>query len=86
MLPFDRKPWAKHLAALVIVVTLCAAIYAPYELHRRKSLDTPIVVGIILLLFAIIPPNILILRRKPMDLDSSSQSAPALTASRTVGH
>jgi hypothetical protein len=64
MLPFDQRPWAKHLAATVIIVTLVAAICVPVILHQRKALDLPIIVGIVLLLLAIIPPNIVILRRQ----------------------
>ena len=67
MLPFDKRPWAKQLAATVIVVTLIAAICVPIILHQRKALDPPIIVGIVLLLLAIIPPNIVVLRRRPWE-------------------
>ena len=64
MLPFDKRPWAKQLAASVIVFTLIAAVCVPIYLHQHKALDLPIIVGIVLLLLAIIPPNIVILRRR----------------------
>ena len=64
MLPFDQRPWARQLAATVIVVTLIAAICVPIMLHRLKALDPPIIVGIVLLLLAIIPPNIVVLRQR----------------------
>jgi predicted ABC-type exoprotein transport system permease subunit len=76
MLPFDRKPWAKHVAATVIVVTIIAAICVPIILHYRKALDVPIVVGIVLLLLAIIPPNIVILRRRPGSDDQLQPTPP----------
>ena len=67
MLPFDKRPWAKQLAASVIVFTLIAAVCVPIYLHQHKALDLPIIVGIVLLLLAIIPPNIVILRRRGND-------------------
>jgi hypothetical protein len=63
MLPFDKRPWAKTLAASVITVALIAAICVPIILHHFKALDPPIIVGIVLLLLAIIPPNLVVLRR-----------------------
>jgi hypothetical protein len=90
MLPFDRKPWARQLAATVILVTLIAAICVPIILHAKKALDPPIVVGILLLLLAIIPPNVVILRRHrtgdvPQEKQEPGTPGPRLYATRTAG-
>jgi len=78
MLPFDKRPWAKHLAATVIVVTLVAAVCIPIILHQRKALDPPIIVGIILLLLAIIPPNVVVLRQRHWEQqDKPAPDSPA---------
>jgi hypothetical protein len=84
MLPFDQRPWAKQVAATVIVVTLLAAVCVPIILHERKALDLPIIVGIVLLVLAIVPPNVVILRRRR---HSASDQAPPHTmyASRPAG-
>jgi hypothetical protein len=90
MLPFDQRPWARQLAAIVIVVTLIAAVCVPIVLHRLKALDPPIIVGIVLLLLAIIPPNIVVLRHgrrnapanPPQEKQESGAAGPRLYASR----
>ena len=64
MLPFENRPWARPVATLIIVLTLIAAVVAPIVLHQRKALDVPIVVGIVLLVLAIVPPNIMVLRHR----------------------
>jgi uncharacterized membrane protein YoaK (UPF0700 family) len=63
MLPFDSKPWAKPLSATIIVLTVLAAIAAPFYLHHIRHLDPPMAVLILLLVLAIVPPNIVVLRR-----------------------
>jgi uncharacterized membrane protein YoaK (UPF0700 family) len=63
MLPFDSKPWAKPLAATIIVLTVLAALVAPFYLHHIRHLDPPMAVLILLLVLAIVPPNLVILRR-----------------------
>jgi hypothetical protein len=78
MLPFDKRPWAKQVAATVIVVSLVAAVCVPVILHHHKALDPPIVVGIVLLLLAIIPPNIAILLRRRRDDRDSAEPTPTL--------
>jgi hypothetical protein len=78
MLPFDKRPWAKQVAATVIVLTLVAAVLVPIYLHHRKALDPPIIVAIVLLLLAIIPPNIVILRRRINVGQDSGQRSPIL--------
>jgi len=78
MLPFDQRPWAKQVAAVIIVLSLVAAIWVPVYLHHRKALDPPIVVGIVLLLLAIVPPNFVILRRHRRDGRDSGQRSPVL--------
>jgi hypothetical protein len=80
MLPFDKKPWARPVAATVIALTLIAAVCVPIILHYRKALDPPIVVTIILLLFAIIPPNIAILRQHRKDRHNPASQTPPLYA------
>ena len=63
MLPFDRRPWAKPLAFLVIVLTLAGAVIAPFYLRHIKHFDPPMAVLIVLLVLAIVPPNYVVLRR-----------------------
>ncbi len=64
MLPFDNRPWAKPLAATVIVITIIAAVLAPFYLRHIRHMDPPMAVLIVLLVLAIVPPNLLILRRR----------------------
>jgi hypothetical protein len=64
MLPFDQKPWAKQVAALVIVVTLLGAAGTAFYLHATKGLDTGAIVAIFLIVLALVPPNVVILRRR----------------------
>jgi len=64
MLPFDRKPWAKPVAAIVIAVTLLGAAGTALYLHQTKGLDTGAVVAICLIVLALVPPNVVILRRR----------------------
>jgi hypothetical protein len=76
MLPCEPKPWQKGLARSVIVVTIIAAIFLAYYLHDRGMLYIPEVTIILLLLLAILPPNISVLRRKqtpdaPHNLDGT---------------
>jgi hypothetical protein len=68
MLPFAERPWARPVAAIAIVVTLIAAVWIPLELRAWGRLDLPIMVGIVLLVLAIVPPNIVILRHRPEDI------------------
>jgi hypothetical protein len=65
MLPFDRRPWAKTLATVVIACSLTAAVTATYFLYNFQELHIPEVAIILLLLLTIIPPNLeIVLRRK----------------------
>ncbi len=64
MLPFDHRPWAKHLAATVIGVTLIAAVAVSMYLHSHHTLDTGAIAAVVLLLLAAIPPNLAILLHK----------------------
>lgn len=57
MLPFDRRPWARALATAVILASCVAAVWFAYYLYGRDSLHISEIVGIILLLLTIIPPN-----------------------------
>lgn len=65
MLPFDRRPWAKPLARLVIAVTVVAVLAYAILIMRHRSLDAGERFILALLLIAVIPPNIAIIRRKP---------------------
>ncbi len=65
MLPFDRKPWAKHVAATVVILSFVGAIGLAIYFSSIDSLHVSEVVGIFLLLLTIVPPNIAILLRKP---------------------
>jgi len=90
MLPFDKRPWAKQLAATVIVVTLVAALCVPIILHQLKALDPPIIVGIVLLLLAIIPPNVVVLRQRRWEQPDKQAPGPQASgqqvyATRPIG-
>lgn len=88
MLPFDRKPWAKEVAIGVVCLTLIGAVLAILYLHHTRHLDPPMIVLVFLLLLAIIPPNILIIRRHiQKDHEVSAVQSPARRAyvSRPLG-
>lgn len=63
MLPFDRRPWAGRLAATIVFLTLCGAVAAPFYLRHIKHFDPPMAVLILLLVLAIVPPNLVVARR-----------------------
>ncbi len=65
MLPLDNRPWAPQLAKAVIVVTVVAEVLATLWLRRYGPLDTAEKVTLFLVLLAVIPPNIHIIRRRP---------------------
>jgi hypothetical protein len=73
MLPFDRKPWAKTLAAIVITLSFVGAICLALYFHAIDSLHPSEIVGIFLLLLTIVPPNFAVLMRKPDDEDHIPQ-------------
>ena len=64
MLPFDRRPWAKSLARFVILLTVVAVVLYAVAITRERPLDTGEKAILALLLLTVIPPNIVILRRK----------------------
>ncbi len=64
MLPFDRKPWAKTLAMLVICASIIGAIGLTWYFRSIGSLHISEMVGIFLLLLTIVPPNAAIVMRK----------------------
>ncbi len=76
MLPFDRKPWAKHLAAAVIFFSVVGVGAGVLYLRNQGPLDTGEIAAAVLLLLAIVPPNIAILRRSPDQFDSKKPSVP----------
>ena len=67
MLPFDRKPWARTVAIIVIVLSFLGAAWAAFYFYSEDSLHISEVVGIFLLLLTIVPPNVAIIARKPHD-------------------
>ena len=67
MLPFDQKPWAKHLAVAVIGITVLGLAVLAMALRRVHPLDVAEITFIILVLIAVVPPNLaIILRRNPL--------------------
>jgi hypothetical protein len=64
MLPFDQRSWAPPLAIAVIALTLLGEIVAIQILHQYGPLDTGEIVALVLILLAVVPPNIHIIRRK----------------------
>ena len=72
MLPFDRKPWAKTVAGLVIVLSFIGAAVLALYFQSEHSLHISEVVGILLLLLLFVPPNAAIVMRKPGQTDSPS--------------
>jgi hypothetical protein len=75
MLPFDRRPWAKTLASVVITVSLVAAVVATYMLYINQELHIPEIAIIFLLLLTIIPPNAEIVLRKNKKKSSDESGA-----------
>ena len=69
MLPFDRKPWAKTVAAVVIALSLIGAVALIFYFRSIDSLHISEMVGIFLLLLTIVPPNLAIVMRKPGQTD-----------------
>lgn len=65
MLPFDNKPWAKHLASMVICFTVIGVICLGFYLEHVKSLHVSEWVMMFLILLTIVPPNLAVLYRKP---------------------
>ncbi|MDE3103604.1 MAG: hypothetical protein KGK08_00375 [Acidobacteriota bacterium] len=65
MVVFADKPWAKQAAITVIVVALSVAAALLIIRANQGALDPPEIAIVALLLLAIIPPNIAILRAKP---------------------
>jgi len=74
MLPLDNRPWAKPVASIVIAVAFLAAIAGAYYLNDNGELHIPEVTGILLLLLAIVPPNLAVLAKKPEDTQDKSHS------------
>ena len=62
-LPLDDRPWAKHLALSVIVATILALTVFALVIGHSRRLDVAEITFIILVLLAVIPPNVVILRR-----------------------
>ena len=79
MLPFDRKPWAKHLALAVVILSFAGAIWLAFYFYSNDALHISEVVGIVLLLLTIVPPNLAIMNRR-------DDVSDPLTEHRTFGH
>jgi hypothetical protein len=78
MLPFENRPWAKRVALSVIVVTLLSAAIAAIILDRTNGLDTGAITAICLILLAVVPPNIALLRRRRL---ADGQQRPTMIPS-----
>ncbi len=74
MLPFDRRPWAKTLATIVISCSLTAAVTATYFLYTFQELHIP---EVTIILLTIVPPNVEIVLRKKKKAEEESGSLPA---------
>jgi hypothetical protein len=61
MLPGDHKPWAKTVARIVVCFTVVALIVLAFVLKSYNTLRIPETVGLILLFFTIVPPNLAII-------------------------
>jgi len=72
MLPLDNRPWARPVAGIVIAIAFVAAIAGAYYLNDNDELHIPEITGILLLLLAIVPPNIAVLVKKSGDADDKS--------------
>ncbi|RXH58727.1 hypothetical protein [Granulicella sibirica] len=64
MLPFDQRTWAPQLAMAVIAITLLGEVIAIQILRSYGPLDTAEITALVLILIAVVPPNIHIIRRK----------------------
>ncbi|SFS05857.1 hypothetical protein SAMN05421771_1137 [Granulicella pectinivorans] len=64
MLPFDNRPWAKRVAAIVIVCTIVCEISVALWIRAEGPLDFSEILAFVLFFLAVVPPNIHILRSK----------------------
>jgi uncharacterized membrane protein YfcA len=78
MLPFDNRPWAKPLARVVIGVSIVGAVAGAWYMYSIGQLHIPEVTIFLLLLLAIIPPNIAVLRKQPEAAEDSKQPSSLL--------
>lgn len=74
MLPFDRRPWAKALATVVIILSCVGSVALCWYFYTVSALHIPEVVGTILFLLTVIPPNLAIITRKPGDVEALDAS------------
>jgi hypothetical protein len=80
MLPLDNRPWAKSLAKTVIGISIVAAVVGSYYLYDMDELHVSEVVGVLLLLLTIIPPNVAVVMKKSVTKASSSVASGALNS------
>ncbi|SNS82804.1 hypothetical protein SAMN05421770_102477 [Granulicella rosea] len=65
MLPFEERSWAKPVARFNIVFSILAVAAGLSMLRLQGPLDTAEITAGILVLLAIIPPSIAVLRYDP---------------------
>lgn len=65
MLPFDRKPWAKKVAHLVIAGAILGIAITWIYLRTLGPLDLGEYLAFFLFALTVIPPNVAIIRQKP---------------------
>jgi hypothetical protein len=63
MLPFDKRPWARAAAVVIILCTVMALIYFAVWAHLHHRLNPSAIVFILLVGLTVIPPNYLVARR-----------------------
>jgi Mn2+/Fe2+ NRAMP family transporter len=64
MLPFDNRPWAKRLAAVVIVCTVVCEITLYLWIRTEGPLNFSENLAFVMFFLAVIPPNVQIIRSK----------------------
>ncbi len=65
MLPYSNRSWSKRVAGAVIAATLIGLAVTAILIRRARPLDVAEIAFIVLMLLAVLPPNIAILRRPP---------------------
>ena len=78
MLPNDHKPWAKTVARTVICATIVLLAALTYFLKTHNSLHISEIVGIVLLLLTIVPPNLAVLYPGSSRPNASRTTVPVL--------
>jgi hypothetical protein len=71
MLPFDNRPWARRVARVVICGSVAGAVAGGWYMYSVGELHIPEVTILVLLLLAIVPPNVAVLRKRPEAVDGA---------------